>query len=396
MFQVIARDLSKEYRIYDRPVDRLLEAFSRRPWHKVMKSLDGISFTLEKGRSLGIIGDNGAGKSTLLKILVGTLSPTRGSFEVAGRVAALLELGAGFHPEFTGRQNISLSASLMGIPPDEIEERKEEIIAFSELEDFIDQPVKTYSSGMHVRLAFGIATSVDADVLIIDEALAVGDHSFQRKCVDRMTAFRASDITMLICSHSMYHIQELCDTVLWIDRGRAVRFGNPQEIVSEYEDHCRNRDSNRGAEEAKTAAPVEKDCRITYLGIETPDGRPLTTIVPLQDTLLRMKVRILKNDVKPHFAFAFVTPNETILSAIITHHDDIQCGPYNAGQEVSIRLLIKDIPLRSGTFRLLGTVAEDSALLWYESKNISPITVKGNRGVGQVTFKRKWDIRATE
>ncbi|MCP4682524.1 MAG: ATP-binding cassette domain-containing protein [Desulfobacterales bacterium] len=393
MFQVIARDLAKEYRIYDRPVDRLLEALFRRPRHKVMSALNGISFTLEKGRSLGVIGDNGAGKSTLLKILVGTLSPTRGSVELVGRVAALLELGAGFHPEFTGRQNILLSASLMGIPAEEIEERKEEIIAFSELEEFIDQPVKTYSSGMYIRLAFGIATSVDPDVLVIDEALAVGDYSFQRKCVDRMTAFRAGDITMLICSHSMYHIQELCDTVLWLDRGRAVKFGNPQEIVSEYEDHCRNRDKNKETEQAKPLQYAEKDCHISYLGIETPDGEPLTTLEPLQDTLIRMEVKVLKDGVKPNFGFAFVTPNETIFSAIITHHDNIQCGPYNAGQKVSIRLLIKDTPLRSGTFRLLGTVAEDSALLWYESKNVSPITVKGNKGIGQVTFKREWDIQ---
>ncbi len=393
MLKVIAQDLSKEYRIYDKPVDRLLEALFRRPRHKIMSALDGVSFTLEKGQSLGVIGDNGAGKSTLLKILVGTLSPTRGHVELVGRVAALLELGAGFHPEFTGRQNILLSASLMGIPAEEIEDRKEEIIAFSELEEFIDQPVKTYSSGMYVRLAFGIATSVDADVLVIDEALAVGDYSFQRKCVDRMTTFRASDKIMLVCSHSMYHIQELCDTVLWLDRGRTVKIGQPQEIVSEYEDHCRNRDNNKETEESKPLQYAEKDCRISYLGIETPDGEPLTTLEPLQDALIRMKVQVLKDDVKPHFGFAFVTPNDTIFSAIITHHDDIKCGPYNAGQEVSIRLLIKDIPLRSGTFRLLGTVAEDSALLWYESKNVSPITVKGNKGIGQVTFKREWDIQ---
>ncbi len=392
MFQITAQDLSKEYRIYTRPVDRLLEAVTRQPRHRVMTALDGISFALKKGHFLGIIGVNGAGKSTLLKILVGTLTPTRGWVEMTGRVAALLELGAGFHPEFTGRQNILLSASLMGISHEEIGAREEEIIAFSELEDFIDRPVKTYSSGMYIRLAFGIATSVNADILVVDEALAVGDMAFQRKCIDRMIAFRDSGRTMVFCSHSMYHVQELCDTVLWLNKGVATGIGSPQEIIPEYEDFCNAKGHGKEIEAPQTRSRGEKECLVKLLRLETRDGRPVEVLEPLADVVMHMEVEILKDNIRPHFGFALLTPSNSIVCATMTHHDGIKCGPYRAGENVSIFLRIKDFPLKGGTFRLLGGVAEDSGLLWHEYKQIGPIVIKGEKGVGEVTFRRDWEL----
>ena len=211
MFRVNVQNVGKEYRLYAKPHDRLWEALFRKPKHDLFKVLSDISFNVALGQSLGIIGDNGAGKSTLLKLLAGTIHPTTGNIEVNGRVAALLELGAGFHPEFTGRQNIHLNASLLGIPEEEIKLKENEIIEFAELEQFIDRPVRTYSSGMYVRLAFSIATTVDPEILIIDEALAVGDMAFQKKCITRMNFFKEQGKTMLFCSHSMYLVQELCD-----------------------------------------------------------------------------------------------------------------------------------------------------------------------------------------
>ena len=190
MYNLVADGIGKDFRVYRRPVDRLLEAVLRKPRHQLVTVLNDISFSIPPRSSLGIIGDNGAGKSTLLKILSGTLTPSRGNVRLGGRVAALLELGAGFHPEFSGRQNIYLNAALLGLPREEIRKREQEIIDFSEIEPYIDQPVKTYSSGMYLRLAFSIATSVDPDILIIDEALSVGDLAFQKKCIDRMNRFK--------------------------------------------------------------------------------------------------------------------------------------------------------------------------------------------------------------
>ena len=172
MYSISVENLHKDFRIYERPQDRLLELLLRKPRHKNFHVLQDISFSVLEGRSLGIIGDNGAGKSTLMKLLVGTLQPSSGNVSIKGQVAALLELGAGFHPEFTGRRNIYLNAALLGVPDDNIPEMEQKIIEFSELGDFIDRPVKTYSSGMYVRLAFSIATMVNPDVLVIDEALS--------------------------------------------------------------------------------------------------------------------------------------------------------------------------------------------------------------------------------
>jgi ABC-type polysaccharide/polyol phosphate transport system ATPase subunit len=240
-YSVEVHNVSKTYRLYDRPVDRLKEAVLRRPFHRPFQPLREVSFVVPQGGILGIIGDNGAGKSTLLKILAGTLTPSTGQVLHRGRVAALLELGAGFHQEFSGRQNIYLNASLLGLSDAEIGQREAGIIEFSELAEFIDRPVKTYSSGMYVRLAFSIATSVDPDILIIDEALSVGDAHFQKKCVNRMMQFKEQGKTMLFCTHSMYQIQELCDQVLWLDHGAMQRLDSATEVINAYNAHLESR-----------------------------------------------------------------------------------------------------------------------------------------------------------
>ena len=393
MFHIVADNLCKEYRIYSRPLDRLLEAITRKPRHWLFPALRGVSFALAPGQTLGIIGENGAGKSTLLKLLVGTVTPSSGVVHVSGRVAALLELGAGFHPEFTGRQNIFLNASLMGIAREEILARQGEIIAFSELADFIDRPVKTYSSGMYVRLAFAIATSVNPDILVIDEALAVGDAAFQRKCIDRMHRFREQGRTMIFCSHSMYHVQELCSTVLWLHRGSVRHMGPGHEIIAQYEDYSRTKGGTQEALPDAGAEPAKaKECRIVTLGLETTDGRATDTVVPLGDVVMRMEVEILEDGVSPHFGFALVMPDETICSGAMTNHDQVKCGPYRAGERVDVRLHVKDMPLRTGTYRLTGGVAENGGLLWYEFKHLWPVKVQADRGLGVVTFRRKWEV----
>ena len=229
-------NLSKRYVLYDRPLDRLLQVIfrNRRQYGKEFVALNDVSFTLPRGQVLGLVGRNGAGKSTLLQIICGTVRPTSGSISVRGRVAALLELGAGFNPEFTGRENLYMNASILGLERSEIDRRFDDIVDFSELGEFINQPVKTYSSGMYVRLAFSIATSVNPDILVIDEALSVGDGSFARKSFDRIMSLKAGGATILFCSHTMYHIEAICDQAIWLDRGAMVMSGTPEKVARLY------------------------------------------------------------------------------------------------------------------------------------------------------------------
>ena len=209
---IVASALGKTFELYTRPVDRLWQLLwgRRRRFSKPFVALNDVSFSLKRGEVLGLVGRNGAGKSTLLQLICGTLQPTAGEVAVNGRVAALLELGAGFNPEFTGRENVFLNAAVMGLSTAEIDARYDEIVSFSGIGDFINQPVKTYSSGMYMRLAFAVATAVDPDILVIDEALSVGDGAFARKSFDRIMALRERGATILFCSHSMYQIEAIC------------------------------------------------------------------------------------------------------------------------------------------------------------------------------------------
>ena len=195
-----AEDLGKEYRLYDSPRQRLAALLTGKASHRSQWALRGVSFELRRGQCLGVVGDNGAGKSTLLKLVAGTLKPSVGSLQQSGRVTAILELGAGFHPEFSGRDNLFFGGSLIGIGQAEMQALQASIIEFSELGEAIDRPVKTYSSGMVVRLAFALVTAVEPDVLIVDEALAVGDQHFQKKCIERIEVFRNNGCTILFCS----------------------------------------------------------------------------------------------------------------------------------------------------------------------------------------------------
>jgi ABC-type polysaccharide/polyol phosphate transport system ATPase subunit len=232
---VQVEQLTKIYRVYASPWDRLREALLRRPRHREFRALADVSFSLPKGEGLAIIGENGAGKSTLLKLLAGIGVPTSGALQVRGKVASILELGSGFHPEFTGRQNIVLNAAMLGLSERELQQKLPSIVAWSELGDFIDQPVKVYSTGMAMRLGFSIAIQVEPDVLIIDEALSVGDGYFQKKCMDRLLQFVGAGGTLLFCSHAMYYVSAFCQRALWLRQGRAEALGPVAEVVRDYE-----------------------------------------------------------------------------------------------------------------------------------------------------------------
>ena len=232
-----ADDLSKTYRIYDKPHHRLAEALwrGRRQFGREFVALQGVSFQLARGETLGIIGANGAGKSTLLQMLAGTVQPTRGNLRIHGRIAALLELGAGFNPEFSGRENAVINAAIMGLSEQQIAERLDDIVAFADIGTYIDQPVKTYSSGMYVRLAFAVAAHVAPDILIVDEALAVGDARFQAKCMRRMRSMLDGGATLLFTSHDIGAIKSLCQRCLWLDKGKMRQLGPASEVTRAYD-----------------------------------------------------------------------------------------------------------------------------------------------------------------
>jgi lipopolysaccharide transport system ATP-binding protein len=234
---VVARQLTKVYKVYASPWDRLREALLRRPRHREFRALADVSFSLPKGEGLAIIGENGAGKSTLLKLLAGIGAATSGSVAVEGKVASTLELGSGFHPEFTGRQNVVLNAAMLGLSEPELRQKLPAIVEWSELGEFIDQPVKVYSTGMAMRLGFSIAIQVEPDVLIIDEALSVGDGYFQKKCMDRLLQFVGSGGTLLFCSHAMYYASAFCRRALWLRQGRAEALGPVADVVRDYENY---------------------------------------------------------------------------------------------------------------------------------------------------------------
>lgn len=230
--------LRKHYRLYARPYQRLAEILwgGGRGGQEV-RALDDVSFTVGRGETIGVIGQNGSGKSTLLQVLAGTLRPSAGRCQVRGRVAALLELGAGFHPEFTGRENVYLNAAVLGLTRAEVDARFAAITAFADIGAFIDHPVKTYSTGMYVRLAFAVAVTVEPDVLLIDEALAVGDLRFQLKCLERMRTIQQRGATIVLVSHSVEQVRRFCQRALWLDAGRVVMDGPAAVVTDRYAEY---------------------------------------------------------------------------------------------------------------------------------------------------------------
>lgn len=238
------QNVSKRYQIYDAPHDRLKQFVLPRlrrmvgkepkQYFREFSALNSVSFEVKNGETVGIIGRNGAGKSTLLQILCGTLTPTDGTVEINGRVAALLELGSGFNTEFSGRENIYLNAGVLGLSKQEIDARFNNIVAFADIGDFLDQPVKTYSSGMYVRLAFSVIVHVEADILIVDEALAVGDMAFQAKCMAKLQRLMESGATVIFVSHDISSVRNLCQNVLWLRNGEVIDYGGPESVIGKY------------------------------------------------------------------------------------------------------------------------------------------------------------------
>ncbi|MGG3507638.1 ABC transporter ATP-binding protein [Paenibacillus lautus] len=267
------KNLSKNYKMYNKPSDRLKETIFRKKKHIDFTALADLSFQVEKNECLGIIGKNGSGKSTLLKIITGVLAPTSGEVKISGKISALLELGAGFNPELTGMDNIYLNGTIMGFSRGEIETKIPEILEFADIGEFINHPVKTYSSGMFVRLAFAVAINVEPDILIVDEALSVGDLRFQQKCYRKIDELKKSK-TIIFVSHDMSVINKYCDRIIWINEGKLVDEGTPKEISKKYQAYMIGADYKR------------HDYSQIVLDDENQDISPINNLIdPLSDSL---------------------------------------------------------------------------------------------------------------
>lgn len=387
---VSVRSLKKVHHLYARPVDRLKQLL----WNRGKKNyrefvaLRDISFDLPRGEVLGLVGRNGAGKSTLLQAICGTLTPTSGTVSVIGRVAALLELGAGFNPEFTGRENIYLNAAVLGLSTAQIDERYDAIVDFSGIASFIEQPVKTYSSGMYMRLAFAIATSVEPDILIIDEALSVGDGAFARKSFDRIMQLKAGGATILFCSHSTYQVEALCSRAIWLEHGELKMIGDSAVIVDAYNrslqaemspslaiekaDDSSNQESEivptlRVAASVRIATPgFAKIRRITALadGAMAASSGGLT--IDSKSSELRIRLEFASDPMLPGPSIAYEVQTEegqTISSASSMNEMVLQ---RDAQGEGVAELVFSKMPLMRGKYRMNFYLTCENTLHFYE------------------------------
>ena len=400
MIAIDAKNLSKSFRLYKSPSQRLKEIVLRKPFHTIFAALDNITFSIGEGETFGIIGENGAGKSTLLKILARTLKPTSGNLTINGRTAALLELGAGFNPDLTGEDNIFLNAYLMGLSKKEIEGKIEEIITFSELGDFIKRPVKTYSSGMYVRLAFSIATSVNPDILIIDEALSVGDQYFQKKCIDRMMQIKNQGKTILFCSHSLYLIQELCHRTVWLKNGRIAKIGETSAVIKSYNDWIRQKKSEIRLP-SSTKQDITGDTKniLAIKEILLLDNRDneLTSAKTGDDLLMKILVHTpgCSTPYKGHIGVALNRNDNECIFAVSTKMDGLPLIEFENGKEIYVKF--PSLPLLAGQYYFSITVLDEYSIHPFDIKLSKVFSIdNSHEELGIIKLAHRWQIKTPE
>jgi len=359
---VTVADVHKWYRVYASPTERVKRILGRPSRHLEFQALDSVSFAVEPGTALGIVGENGAGKSTLLKLIAGTTRPTAGAVEVGGVVAAILELGAAFHSEFSGRDNAILYGALLGLDRHDMERRLPGIFDFAELGEFINHPIRSYSTGMVMRLAFAVATGVDADVLVVDEALAVGDGYFQKKCIDRIREIHGRGTTILFCSHSMYYVTMFCERALWLAGGRMQRIGPAKEVVEAYEEYLLVRDKRRlGRNDPPApAAPIAKVGRVAAIRLAGRTGEAPLELRPGGTLDLEVEVESSRPEERFHVAVALDTLDGRCMLGVSTAWDGQR--PLQGQDRYTMALTVPELPVASGTFHLSVFLLDESGL----------------------------------
>ena len=347
--------VSKLYKLYNKPVDFVKEFLHplRKKYHKDFFALKDVSFEIEKGTTVGIIGRNGAGKSTLLKILSGVLSQNSGSVYVNGRISSLLELGAGFCPDLSGMDNIYFNGAVMGFSKKEIDGKLKEILEFADIGDYIYQPVKNYSSGMFVRLAFAVAVSVDPDILIIDEALAVGDIAFQQKCYQKFEDFKKKGKTILFVTHSMDSVIRYCDLVFVFERGVLVHSGVPKNSVDYYKKIIVSDSHGSGAlsDNSSVLEYGDDSAEIIEYGLIGRDNKKRNIFLSGENVVVRMSI-LFKNKVEnPIFAFTIRDIKGLELTGTNTLIEEVLSGNYEAGDRVNVEFSLS-LNLQAGNYSL--------------------------------------------
>ena len=372
-----AKDVSKIYKLYHKPSERLLDALgiAGKNRFKEHRALDHVSFEVQKGETIGIIGTNGSGKSTILKIITGVLSPTEGAVEISGRISALLELGAGFNMEYTGIENVYLNGMMMGFRREEMDERLPEILRFADIGDFVHQPCKTYSSGMFVRLAFAVAINIDPEILIVDEALSVGDAFFQAKCYKKFDDFKAQGKTIIFVSHDISSVAKYCDRVILLNQGVKLAEGKPKEIIDLYKKVLLNQSQNITSGQVLTAqetAGMETgtalwkshyelnpdvneygtgEAEIIDFAVVDEYGSYTNCIQKGTSFTIRSKVRFQTDIMDPIFTYTFKTVQGTAVTGTNTMYEKAGIGLAKAG-EIYVASFQQNMDLQGGEYLL--------------------------------------------
>ena len=405
--------LTKMYKLYDKPSDRLKESLglSRKKKYREHYALRDVNFDINEGECVGIIGTNGSGKSTILKIITGVLSPTEGEVKVNGRISALLELGAGFNMEYTGLENIYLNGTMIGFTKEEIDARLDDILSFADIGDFIHQPVKMYSSGMFVRLAFAVAINIDPEILIVDEALSVGDVFFQAKCYHKFEEFKNQGKTILIVSHDLSSISKYCDKVVLLNKGQMLDEGNPKEMVDMYKQLLVNQDPVKQGEEAAPSLGKEtenwragfmvnpdtleygdKQAEIVDFVVLDSKGRQSNTIEKGSSFSIKMKVRFHETIQQPIMAFTFKNIQGTEITGTNTLFEEMEVEHSEAGKECIVTFT-QEMSLQGGEYLLsfgcTGYKGGDFTVFHrlYDACNITVVSHKNTVGFYDMNSK---------
>jgi ABC-type polysaccharide/polyol phosphate transport system ATPase subunit len=410
--------VSKKYRLYHDYAPTLKEKllFRNRSAYEDLWVLKDIDLQIEPGQTVGLIGQNGSGKSTLLKLMSRIIYPDKGEIRMNGRVSSLLELGAGFHPDFTGLENIYMNAAIFGMTRREIDRRLNTILEFAELGDFINSPVRTYSSGMYMRLAFSVAINVEPDILLVDEILSVGDESFQKKCFAHMEGNKAAGVTTIIVSHDLTSIQRLCDKVVWLHGGRIVAAGYPVDIINEYRTAVAQHDNERiSAEIKKQHQKEEIDIPHDNTSIEScspqserwgnrsviiekvyllnQHGEERYTFKCGEPCIIEMKARVHQTVDDLVFGIGIFRQDNICCYGTNTYIDNYQVNSVCAGQEVTVRCIIDRINLIPGEY-FLDIAAHDhyGTPYDYQTRQTRISIYSDKQDIGICRLDHKWEV----
>jgi ABC-2 type transport system ATP-binding protein len=397
---IVVDDVHKRFRLYDERNQSLKAAIMRRrrARYREFIALAGVSLDVPEGTTVGLIGHNGSGKSTLLKCIARILRPDAGRIDVRGKVSALLELGAGFHPELSGRENVYLNGAILGLSGKELDESFEDIVAFAgpTVEEFIDAPVKNYSSGMYVRLGFAVAINVNPDVLLVDEVLAVGDEGFQQKCNEKFAELRARGKTIVVVSHALGNVRSLCDTVVWLDHGTIKMMGPSADIVDAYisESHeGRVGESGIGHRWGSAEAVID---RVELIGSE---GYPVAKVRTGEDVIVRLHVRSDTSVAKPVFTVAFQTLEGFVISSPTSREAGVVPDELNGSAVVDLH--IGALRLLPGTYDISASVRDYGMTHVFDSHDrslrfdVDPGEPHESFG-GIVTLSGQWDVNTSD